>query len=177
MIRERVDVFGRVRPMEPKEEMEALNIPPRQIGIIKEEPVRRWLEGQTIWDKRYARSAVKVERHRIRYQKKFDTLIERATAQGLELNKSGAKPGRAAYSRAPASKRSIASVGEIMEHRRWGTYCSLAVLQVPLTVACAGPFDLAGESPAPTAIVGRKDNVSGRLVTAQSFWLITFILA
>ena len=126
MIRERVDVFGRVRPMEPKEEIEALNIPPRQIGIIKEEPVRRWFEGQTIWDKRYARSALKVERHRRRYQEKYETLIARATAQGLELHKSEIMAGPSVYRRAPASRRSVTSIGEIMEHRRWGAYQTVA---------------------------------------------------
>ena len=48
MIRERVDIHGVVRPMEPKEEIEALNIPPQEIGIIKEAPVMRWLAGQEL---------------------------------------------------------------------------------------------------------------------------------
>jgi hypothetical protein len=48
MIRERVNIYGNVRPMEPVEDMAILHTPPSQIGIIKEAPVRRWLSGQVM---------------------------------------------------------------------------------------------------------------------------------
>ena len=121
MIRERVDIFGHVRPMEPKGEIEALGIPPRQIGIIKEEPVQRWLSGQEIWDKRYKQAAQKVERRRAHYEKKYASLTIRARAQGLELHKDAAKPGPSVHRRTSVvSTRSMVSVGEIMVDKRWG---------------------------------------------------------
>ena len=85
MLRERVDIFGQVRPMEPKEQIDALNIPPRQIGIIKEEPVRRWMTGQHLWDKKFHRYAVRSIRKREHYEKKYDAIIEKAREQGIEI--------------------------------------------------------------------------------------------
>ena len=121
MIRERVDVFGHVRPMEPKERVEALSIPSRQIGIIKEEPVQRWSKGQELWDKRYAHNALKVEKRRKHYLHKYDTLMARARSQGLELHKDTRRAGPSVYRRASViSRRSVISVGEIMMDRRWG---------------------------------------------------------
>ncbi|PIL36933.1 hypothetical protein GSI_00623 [Ganoderma sinense ZZ0214-1] len=52
-IRERVNPLGKVRPMEPPDQLLALRIPPSEIGLIKEGPVRRWLAGQEAWDKRF----------------------------------------------------------------------------------------------------------------------------
>lgn len=42
MIRERVDIYGVSKAMEPPEQIHALKLPPEQIGIIKEGPVLRW---------------------------------------------------------------------------------------------------------------------------------------
>lgn len=123
MIRERVDVFGRVRPMEPKEEIEALQIPPRMIGIIKEDPVTRWKTGQEIWDKRYKQAALKADKRRARYERKYASLIERARAQGLELHRdpTGSPVQMSA---------STSSVGAIMADRRWGECIALRILDV-----------------------------------------------
>ena len=121
MIRERVDIFGRVRPLEPKEQVEALNIPPRLIGIIKEEPVRRWLAGQEIWDKRYAQTAHKVERQRKHYERKYTTLLEHARAQGLELHKDSVRRGPAVYRRASIASTG-STMGEIVVEKRYGQY-------------------------------------------------------
>ena len=38
MIRERVDIRGRVRAMEPAEDMAALRVKPSSVGIIKQAP-------------------------------------------------------------------------------------------------------------------------------------------
>jgi hypothetical protein len=50
MIRERVNIKGVPRLMEPREEMSVLAIKPAQIGIIKEAPTIKWLKGQEEWD-------------------------------------------------------------------------------------------------------------------------------
>ncbi|KAF7798891.1 hypothetical protein EIP86_010119 [Pleurotus ostreatoroseus] len=123
MIRERVDIYGRVRPMESKEEIEALHVPPRQIGIIKETPVRRWLKGQEAWDRQYKHVALKMMKTRVRYEHKYAKLLERAKEQGLELHKHATKLGPAVYRQASReSTKSELTVGEIDVDRRWAAY-------------------------------------------------------
>ena len=51
MIRERVSTYGVVRPLEPETELQALKLSPDEIGVIKEGPVARYLEGKRIADK------------------------------------------------------------------------------------------------------------------------------
>ena len=121
MLRERVDIFGQIRPMEPKEDIQALNIPTRLIGIIKEEPVKRWLSGQELWDKKFHRHAVHAVRQREHYEKKFSALMDRARSQGLELTSDSHSPAR--YRRRRSSLTSVhskSSIGEIIPDRRYG---------------------------------------------------------
>ncbi|KAL4249093.1 hypothetical protein ABKN59_005778 [Abortiporus biennis] len=139
MIRERVDIYGRIRPMEPKEEVEALQVPTNEIGIIKEQPVRRWLSGQEIWDKKYHRSAVKVTKRKAHYEHKAEVLLEHARKQGLVLQKDKDKPQTMHRVGTIQRRSSTSSVGSIERNRRWG------------------PFDLDGENPPPSAIAGRRD--------------------
>lgn len=47
MIRERVSINGVIRPLNPESELQALNVDPEDIGVIKEGPVKRWLEGRS----------------------------------------------------------------------------------------------------------------------------------
>ena len=102
--------------MESEDEIEALRIPARQIGIIKEEPVRRWQSGQDMWDKKFKRQALHAEHRREHYKKKCETMIARARDHGLELHSDANKPS--VYRR--ASTMSVASQGEIKKDRRWG---------------------------------------------------------
>lgn len=86
MIRERVDVRGAVRPLEDEGDLQAIRLyldHPDQVGIIKEGPVRRYLEGQGIWDKRFKRTAKKVEKKREKNEEKARALLERASELGL----------------------------------------------------------------------------------------------
>ncbi|RDX53666.1 alpha/beta-hydrolase [Lentinus brumalis] len=135
MIRERVDVMGNVRPMEPAEEIEALNIPPQQIGVIKELPVRRWLEGQEEWDRKYKRTAERVIRKRKHYEAKAQRLLDHARQQGWIHDELTPQTSRVSI----PDGASRLSAGEIQPERRWG------------------PFDLKEERPPPTAIAGRRD--------------------
>jgi hypothetical protein len=83
MIRERVLIHGLTRPMEPREELQALKLQPGQVGLIKEGPVVRWLEGQEIWDRRYKRNAEGVIKERRKIETKARRLLDNARAQGL----------------------------------------------------------------------------------------------
>ncbi|THH31314.1 hypothetical protein EUX98_g2870 [Antrodiella citrinella] len=134
MLRERVDVFGHVRPMEPKDQIEALRVSPSEIGLIKEGPVKHWLAGQEQWDKKFKRSATKVAMKRKYYEAKAAKLIKQAREQGLELRREHyPSPTRI------QSTASLNSTREVGNERRWG------------------PFDIEGEQPPPSAIVGRRD--------------------
>ncbi|KAH9894438.1 alpha/beta-hydrolase [Cubamyces lactineus] len=135
MIRERVDVLGNVRPMEPAEEIAALRLKPQEIGIIKEKPVRRWLAGQEEWDRKYKRAAENVIRKRKQYEAKAARLLEHAREQGFIHEEIGPRESTVSSSASISS----GSVGEIEVERRWG------------------PLDLKDENPPPSAIAGRRD--------------------
>lgn len=64
MIRERVSTTGVCRPLEPASELAALNLPPDEIGVIKEGQATRYLNGQHLWDKKFHRAAKQVEKQR-----------------------------------------------------------------------------------------------------------------
>ncbi|CDO68138.1 hypothetical protein BN946_scf185003.g10 [Trametes cinnabarina] len=134
-IRERVDVFGKVRPMEPPKEIDALRLKPQEIGIIKEAPVRRWLEGQEEWDRRFKRTAEHVLRQRQQYEAKAARLLDHAREQGLMHDEIHPQQSRTSI----GGSISSGSVGEIDADRRWG------------------PLDLKDENPPPSAIAGRRD--------------------
>ncbi|KAI0089132.1 alpha/beta-hydrolase [Irpex rosettiformis] len=136
MIRERVDIYGKVRPMEPTGEIKALRIPPQEVGVIKEDPVMRWLTGQELWDEKFKRQACRVVDKRKHYERKYETLVGRARKNGLELLGDTTKP----HPLRRTSTISFGMQGEVLVGRRWG------------------PLDIEDEQPPPSAIVGRRDN-------------------
>ncbi|KZT72544.1 alpha/beta-hydrolase [Daedalea quercina L-15889] len=140
MLRERVDVFGKVRPMEPEEGIPALQLKPQSIGIIKEAPVKRWLTGQDLWDKKYKHRALKMIKRRRKYEEKAERLLQHAHEQGV-IHDSLVRPTVDHRSRSHFSLASAAS-GVIDHDRRWG------------------PLDLGNEVPAPSAIAGRRDTAA-----------------
>lgn len=149
MIRERVDINGHVRPMEPKSAIPALQMRPSKIGIIKERPVRRWADGQNAVDKKYRRAAEKVIKKRRKLEAKAERMLADAREQGLLLEndsiyrKEGAEAKRKGVKRADSGGDSILSTisRRIDVDRRWG------------------PLDLQNERPPPTAIAARRDTV------------------
>nr|XP_018262748.1 uncharacterized protein I303_04228 [Kwoniella dejecticola CBS 10117]OBR84906.1 hypothetical protein I303_04228 [Kwoniella dejecticola CBS 10117] len=64
MIRERVSTIGELRPLEPAEELQAMQMPLDEVGTIKEGPAMRYINGQALWDKKYHRAAKGVKRRR-----------------------------------------------------------------------------------------------------------------
>nr|GAT59993.1 lipase/esterase [Mycena chlorophos] len=139
MIRERVDIKGKLREMEPVEEMEALRISPGQIGIIKEKPTLRWFEGQSEWDKKYRRNAAKAQKKRDSNSEKARKIIAHAREQGLVHASDGV--GSQAEVETPDSASLHETGGVIEKERRWG------------------PLDLEDESPPPSAIAKRTDTI------------------
>ncbi|KAG6869341.1 hypothetical protein C0993_000094 [Termitomyces sp. T159_Od127] len=132
MIRERVNIRGIRRHMEPPHEIKALRLLPEQVGITKEAPIRRWLEGQRKWDVRFEYVAKKVIKRRVKIEASASRLLENARVHGLLVG----NPHHLQRSSTSESK-----IGVIQEDRRWG------------------PLDLDEERPPPSAIAKRRDTL------------------
>ncbi|KAL2688687.1 hypothetical protein IWX47DRAFT_826125 [Phyllosticta citricarpa] len=65
MIRQRIDRQGRTRAMEPPENIHLLQISPSEIGIIKEGPVRKWMNVQERCTKKFEKEKRAVQSRRI----------------------------------------------------------------------------------------------------------------
>lgn len=157
-IRERVDILGKVRLMEPAEEIPSLHLKSSEIGIIKEAPVRRWLDGQAKWDKLYKHSAQRAASKREQIREQAEALLRDARQQGLTLVNEHANDGVDTISRRPnssgrrASMASIRSHAEIQSDRRWG------------------PLDLEGERVPPSAICNRRDTQEALALLKKSIY-------
>lgn len=138
MIRERVNIHGISRSMEPPEKITALQLRPGKVGVIKEAPTIRWLRGQESWDERFKHNAKKAIKKRTRIEAKAKRLLENAQSQGLVLTQDISKDETRSHS--PTSSARLRADG-IQEDRRWG------------------PLDLDDERPPPSAIAGRRDTV------------------
>lgn len=145
MIRERVDIRGQIRPLEPESELQGLQVRPEEIGVIKEGPVHRYLTGQSLWDKKFRREAKRVEKRRAKNEQKALRILERAAAQGLLRRKGG---------------RGTADLGKHSSDK--ATWSDLASF---------GPTDLEGETPPPSAIAGRRDTVRLALLWVRDLLL------
>ncbi|KAI0065802.1 alpha/beta-hydrolase [Artomyces pyxidatus] len=173
MIRERVDITGHVRPMEAKEDVPALRVRPSEVGVIKEAPVRRWVTGQEMVDKKFARLAVKVINKRRKYEVRAEKMLQDARDTGLVLQheavdrENGQQHLNDRQSDDKSRKqlvrlRSVASgassvvstsdTGKINEDMRWG------------------PLDLDNEHPPPTAIAGRRDTPEALALLKKSIY-------
>ncbi|RDB22775.1 AB hydrolase superfamily protein C4A8.06c [Hypsizygus marmoreus] len=146
MIRERVNIHGISRPMEPPEDIQALRLRPGQIGIIKEAPTVRWLKGQEKWDKHFKSSAKRALKRRARLEAKARRLLRNARAQGLVL--AGEQP---IHEPRPGIARED-HPEKIQEDRRWG------------------PLDLEDERPPPTAIAKRLDTPEALALLKKSVY-------
>jgi hypothetical protein len=66
MIRERVSTHGLIRPLEPEIELPAMKVPPELIGTLSEVAIRRYVTGKERFDKKFARTIKRIEKHRLR---------------------------------------------------------------------------------------------------------------
>ncbi|KAK6534999.1 hypothetical protein TWF281_006297 [Arthrobotrys megalospora] len=64
MVRQRVDRKGNIYPLPPVQELECMQLAMEEIGCIKPEPVRRWMEGKQQWDSKYAKAKKRVQEQR-----------------------------------------------------------------------------------------------------------------
>ena len=177
MLRERVDVHGKIRPMELVEEMPVLRIPPDQIGLIKEAPVRRWLTGQGAWDERFKSRSKKVFKKRKEFERKAEEIIRHVTGQGLVVNteEGDARPSREPTGEAGRGERveqaEEAEVAEVRpklepQRRHKSSRSAMTTTGVIDENLRFGPLDLDDENPPPSAIAKRRDTVSRIFVSA-----------
>lgn len=66
MIRERVSVQGLIRPLESCSALGAFGVPPDAIGQLSELTLRRYLNAQTTFDKKFSYTTAKIEEERRR---------------------------------------------------------------------------------------------------------------
>jgi hypothetical protein len=64
MIRERVDRHGNISALEPESELPGCNLPAKEIGVIKEGTVQKWMAAKRKWDTRFASTKRKVQKQR-----------------------------------------------------------------------------------------------------------------
>ncbi|TFY78435.1 hypothetical protein EWM64_g5576 [Hericium alpestre] len=158
MIRERVDIHGRARPMEPKDQVGALRLRPPEVGVIKEAPVKRWLAGQARMDAKYPRRAARLERRRKKLVKRAEMMIRDARDQGflMQGEKDGVqgRPKKLVRLDSAGSSMSMGtSKGAVIDvERRWG------------------PLDLEAERPPPSAIAGRRDTPEALALLKKSIY-------
>lgn len=66
MIRQRVDRHGDIFPLAPASELPALQMPKDEVGVIKPDPVRKWMEAKKEWDTKYARIKRKLQKQKMK---------------------------------------------------------------------------------------------------------------
>lgn len=149
MIRERVSVHGVVRPLEPAEEIHTLQMDPNELGLIKEEPVKRYLAGIAIAQKKFKRAYKRVNKHRernLRKSVKEEAKRLRHRLQETERLMNDGKLPRAPILRELDGEQResfVDSPRAMVEHEE-------------------GIWELRGERPPPSSIAARKDTSEAR---------------
>ncbi|KAG9312192.1 hypothetical protein JVU11DRAFT_7489 [Chiua virens] len=136
MIRERVSTQGVIRPLEPVDRIDALRVPSAIIGVLSERAVRRYLEGKTIFDQKYAKELLAVEKHRNR---NIDLAKKDSTRNLTQLQES--QNGRAPVKRNETSRSFIDNLES--STGTWG-------------------WAWADERPPPSSIISRRDTNEAR---------------
>ncbi|KIR81042.1 esterase/lipase [Cryptococcus gattii EJB2] len=160
MIRERVSNIGVTRPLTPPPQLQALTMPPEEIGKIKEGPAMRYINGQKLWDKKYRRTAERVKKRR---EKNL-----------LQAHKAGEKVGKRLEGvvresmRAEKAKKRKERIKKKVKGKKLDeededeSETESSVKDGPTTMGTSMTWTwaLKGEAPPPSAIVSRRDFVS-----------------
>ncbi|KAH7069581.1 hypothetical protein BKA63DRAFT_476388 [Paraphoma chrysanthemicola] len=84
MIRQRIDRHGRIHPLAPKEELEALQLASVDVGVPKTGVVSKWMKAQQQWNSKFAKQKIKIQKQRLKEMEKgfegFDGEIPPPTA-------------------------------------------------------------------------------------------------
>jgi hypothetical protein len=165
MIRERVDMVGLCRPLEPEDQLGALTMPAEEIGMIKTAAVMRYLEGQAKWDHKFARTFKRVARHRARN-------LKRAKKDAPKIVEKWRRASPDATPRATPRTSPESTPEGTPEGSPRGSFSSDEYLDDPGTVAAdetwAWNWALDDELPPPSAVVSRRDLPEGRTLALQA---------
>ncbi|GAA5920760.1 hypothetical protein JCM1841_004171 [Sporobolomyces salmonicolor] len=157
MIRERVSITGVVRPMEPQADMQALTLDPEDIGLIKESPVKRYLAGKAIWDKKFKNEYKRVQKRREKHLRMaMREEAKRVTKRVSELQKEKKKGSGSGSS--TSTQQSEADTGALERITDSPEPLDLAENEIGL----GGIWNLHGEHPPPSSIAARKDTGEAR---------------
>ncbi|KAF8756499.1 Alpha beta-hydrolase [Rhizoctonia solani] len=143
MIRERVSTAGVLRPLEPESKLDACKVPLEAIGVINAAAVKRYLEGQALWDAKFSgtlKSIAKTRLKNLELARKEGRKSMGALAGGLANGtlKDG-EGGKEEADGSPSS--SVTFLGSSNWSMSWA---------------------LEGENPPPSSIVSRRDTAEAR---------------
>ncbi|KAG8804168.1 hypothetical protein FRC16_000108 [Serendipita sp. 398] len=132
MIRERVSTIGIVRNLEPEDELNALKMTMDSIGMVNELGVKRYLDAQTIWEKKFKDALKGITKHRKRHidaaEEEDNTRIGKLKATVLSKDKD------------------VEERNKVLNSANW---------------SWAWVVD-SGENPPPSSIVARRDTAEAR---------------
>ncbi|BGP04824.1 hypothetical protein JCM10049v2_000626 [Rhodotorula toruloides] len=160
MIRERISTTGVVRPMEPEEQMSMLKVDKEDVGLIKEAPVKRYLAGKAILERKFRRTYKSVQKERERHLKKsMREEAARITKRAKELAKQHSGQG----SNSPSSRPNPDAVDPARPPRTDSPEPLDGHGESESAFAgLGGAWDLHGENPPPSSLAGRKDTLEAR---------------
>ncbi|KAL7276603.1 hypothetical protein RUND412_000407 [Rhizina undulata] len=64
IIRQRITSHGTILKLPSTKELDGCQLPKEEIGVIKAEPVKRWMEGKDAWDKKFSKARKEVDKAR-----------------------------------------------------------------------------------------------------------------
>ncbi|KAG8932784.1 hypothetical protein FRC02_000553 [Tulasnella sp. 418] len=157
MIRERVSTRGEIRPLEEESKLIACTLPLEEIGVLNERSVKRYLEGQERWDKKFHSVTKSIKRSREKnwhqaqkegsvFLKRLQTRIQTGSQTHTPSPPSGCiqpSPSTSALSGALGiadEQLSCAYAQTVLGSRQW-----------------TWGWAVEGENPPPSSIVARRD--------------------
>ncbi|KAG8955582.1 hypothetical protein FRC04_007573 [Tulasnella sp. 424] len=155
MIRERVATNGVIRPLEDESLIHACTMKLDEICVLHEESVRRYLKGQEIWERKFAKVARTIEGRRQKHLN-LSTKDGRRTMdkirRQLHIAGEGQSPALAVEPDTTADEPHAVDLSCVMEKTvlgsrqwKWG-------------------WALEGETPPPSSIVARGDTAEARML-------------
>ena len=175
MIRERVSSSGVCRPLEASSKLSAMTMPKNEIGVIKEGPALRYLNGQEVWDKKYSRALKTIQRHR---QQNLKEAREKDVQKLRAMWDARAEDYRVKSQSHPESQRAETDTatdhetdasGSSRLHLRHTQESGPDTSEDLLDQSWSWTWALEEEAPPPSAVVSRRDYVSHQ-VKARIPW-------
>lgn len=151
MIRERVSTQGVIRPLEPEDELPALQVPPDLIGALSERAIRRYVEGKERFDKKFSSTIKHIAKHRERNLKQgSQDTYRRITQLQHYLEREREAAG------GPSQPSTSGADNQQNKGQESGTGVQEGLLNAAASWSLAWALD-GDERPPPSSIVARRD--------------------